>query len=175
MLGGIKLESIRRHRQNTVGKDLIFATSIPVQFWERARGIRTDPYGGHRWLGRIPETPVMRSYRGCQSNLPGSPFGVILIPKVWKWQSLKAVALFRGGLSGKARDFNWHNVIGLWLALPLLLIIVSGAVISFPWATSLVFWATGTTAPAPAKPVIPMAPEPALKPGCAGIDRAWAR
>jgi uncharacterized iron-regulated membrane protein len=57
------------------------------------------------------------------------------------------VLLFRRGLAGKARDFNWHNVIGVWSAIPLILIVASGVVMSYPWANRLVYTLTGTEAP----------------------------
>jgi uncharacterized iron-regulated membrane protein len=47
---------------------------------------------------------------------------------------------FRKGLpSSKARDYNWHHVFGFWALVPLLAIAVSGVVISYPWASDLVF------------------------------------
>jgi len=60
-------------------------------------------------------------------------------PRRWSMQNLKAIMLFRGGLSGKARDFNWHNVIGVWSMIPLFFIVFSGAVISYPWVSGLVY------------------------------------
>ena len=63
--------------------------------------------------------------------------------------ALRAVTWFRGGLRGTARDFNWHNAIGLWSVVPLFLIVISGAVISYPWATALVYRVTGNDPPAP--------------------------
>ncbi|MEO5742672.1 MAG: PepSY-associated TM helix domain-containing protein, partial [Vicinamibacterales bacterium] len=51
---------------------------------------------------------------------------------------------------GKARDFNWHNTIGFWSAIPLAIIVAGGAVISYPWATALVYRAYGEAPPAPA-------------------------
>ena len=38
------------------------------------------------------------------------------LPRRWNLSSLRAVTWFKGGLSGKARDFNWHNVFGFWTA-----------------------------------------------------------
>ena len=32
----------------------------------------------------------------------------------WTRRTLRSVTLFRRGLRSKARDFNWHNVIGFW-------------------------------------------------------------
>lgn len=70
------------------------------------------------------------------------------LPRKWLWQNLRAVLLFRGGLSGKARDFNWHNVIGIWSAIPLVVVILGALVISYPWATALVYRAAGEEPPA---------------------------
>jgi uncharacterized iron-regulated membrane protein len=72
-------------------------------------------------------------------------------PRKWKWQNVRAVMLFRGGLSGKARDFNWHNVAGFWCCVPLFFVVLSGVVISYPWASDLVYKAAGTTPPAQGK------------------------
>ena len=38
------------------------------------------------------------------------------LPRVWTWIQFKNVLWFRSGLPPKARDFNWHNVIGFWSA-----------------------------------------------------------
>ena len=72
-------------------------------------------------------------------------------PRSWKWGALRAITWFKGGLSGKARDFNWHNTIGFWSAIPLAIIVAGGVVISYPWATALVYRAYGEVPPAPAR------------------------
>ena len=66
------------------------------------------------------------------------------LPRRWSWSGVRAVALFRGGLKGKARDFNWHNVAGLWCLVPLLVIVASGVVMSYPWANRLVYTLAGS-------------------------------
>jgi uncharacterized iron-regulated membrane protein len=71
-------------------------------------------------------------------------------PRSWTWTALRNITLFRGGLRGKARDFNWHNTIGFWSAIPLAIIVMGAAVISYPWATALVYRAYGEAPPAPA-------------------------
>jgi uncharacterized iron-regulated membrane protein len=40
------------------------------------------------------------------------------VPRVWSSIQFKNVLWFRSGLAPKARDFNWHNVIGVWTAVP---------------------------------------------------------
>lgn len=110
----------------------------------------------HRWLGaKDASRNTARQITGV-SNLMFlflTLSGMYLwLPRKWSWSNTKAVLLFRGGASGKARDFNWHNVIGIWCAIPLVFIITGALVISFPWATNLVYTLTGTTPPpAPAR------------------------
>jgi uncharacterized iron-regulated membrane protein len=51
------------------------------------------------------------------------------------------------GFKGKARDYNWHNVLGFW-SLPVLTILAATAVvISFRWGHNLPFQAFGETPP----------------------------
>ena len=71
-------------------------------------------------------------------------------PRSWKWPAVRSITWFKGGLRGKARDFNWHNTIGFWSAIPLAIIVAGGVVISYPWATGLVYRAYGEAPPAPA-------------------------
>jgi uncharacterized iron-regulated membrane protein len=117
-------------------------------------------------------------------------------PRTWTRRQLRTVTIFKGGLRGKARDFNWHNVIGFWSAIPLFIIVLGSVVISYPWASDMVYRIVGESPP----------PRPgvsggtgvsaqtqsaraargqdagtgngdgnAAKPPAAGIDAAWAR
>jgi uncharacterized iron-regulated membrane protein len=47
-----------------------------------------------------------------------------------------------------SRDWNWHTVTGFWCAIPLLVIVSCGVFMSFPWATNLLYRATGENPPA---------------------------
>jgi uncharacterized iron-regulated membrane protein len=58
-----------------------------------------------------------------------------------------AVTWFRKGLRGKAFYWNWHNVFGVWASFPLFLIVLSGTVISYPWASNLVYRLAGSQVP----------------------------
>lgn len=73
-------------------------------------------------------------------------------PRKWTRGVFNAIAWFRTGLTSKARDFNWHHVFGFWCLVPLILIIVSALVISYPWATRLVFRMAGSQMSMPAGP-----------------------
>jgi uncharacterized iron-regulated membrane protein len=70
------------------------------------------------------------------------------MPRTWTRQSLRSITWFKSSLTGKARDFNWHNVFGFWTAVPLFFIVLSAVVISYPWASNLVYKAAGSPVPA---------------------------
>ena len=69
-------------------------------------------------------------------------------PRVWTWIQFKNVLWFRRGLAPKARDFNWHNVIGFWSAVPLADRGGRRRADLVPWASNLVYRLAGDTPPA---------------------------
>jgi uncharacterized iron-regulated membrane protein len=105
----------------------------------------------HRWLGAEGDNRALgRAITGA-CNL-GFLFLVLSgfylwWPRNWTRKAFMNVLFFRRGLSGKARDFNWHNVIGLWSAVPLAVVVASAVVISYPWASDLVYRLAGDTPP----------------------------
>ena len=127
----------------------------------------------HRWLAMTDASRATgRAVTGA-ANL-GFLFlvtsGLFLwVPKRWTRPQVKAVLLPRRGLGGKARDYNWHHVLGIWFAIPLAIVVASGAVISYPWASGLVYRAMGEQPPAPARPAEAAAP---ARPALAGIATA---
>ena len=96
-------------------------------------------------------------------------------PRSLTWVQVKNVLWFRRGLPGKARDFNWHNVIGFWSLVPLFLIVLSGVVISYPWAGNLVYRIVGENPPAQAArpPIPPTGASAAIS--TEGLNQLWAR
>ena len=106
----------------------------------------------HRWLGAEGDgRPVGKAFTGAGNAL----FLFLALsglylwwPRRWTRAALRSTSWFRGGLRGKARDFNWHNVIGFWLLPVLIVLTASGLVISYKWASSLVYTLTGSPAPA---------------------------
>ena len=121
---------------------------------EGSKGIRTFFHvvtDWHRWLGSHGENrAIARAITGA-CNL-GFLFLVISgfciwWPKQWTRPQLRNVTWFRRGLPGKARDFNWHNVIGFWSAVPLFIVVLSATVISYPWASNLVYRLVGEVPP----------------------------
>lgn len=70
------------------------------------------------------------------------------VPRRLKWPFVRAVLFFNNtGLTGKARDFNWHNVFGIWSAIPLLAVVATAVVFSYPWANNLVYQIAGEEPP----------------------------
>jgi uncharacterized iron-regulated membrane protein len=110
----------------------------------------------HRWLAASgPRRELGKSVTGV-ANLG---FLLLVTSGIWLWwprrwtsEAVRAVATFRRGLRGKARDFNWHHVIGIWTLVPLFVVVLSGVVISYGWAGDLVFRVVGEAPP-------PRAPE----------------
>lgn len=105
----------------------------------------------HRWLGTEGEG------RATGKAITGAcnfmflflvASGMYLwLPKIWSSRHLRPIVWFKGGLSGKARDFNWHNVFGIWMALPLLIIVATGLPMSYSWANNLLYTLTGSELP----------------------------
>ena len=107
----------------------------------------------HRWLGAKGENRnAARAITGA-SNLM---FLFLVIsgfylwwPRSWSWKYVRSIMWFRRGLPARVRDFNWHNVIGFWSAIPLFIVVLSAVVISYTWAGNLVYRVVGETPPAP--------------------------
>ena len=75
----------------------------------------------HRWLG------AQSASRDSGRAITGACNLIFLFlvisgpylwwPRTWTWSQVRGVTWFRRRLSGKSRDFNWHNVIGFWSAV----------------------------------------------------------
>jgi uncharacterized iron-regulated membrane protein len=147
-----------------------------VERFHRAMGAPLGSKGAGHWIAAV-------------SNLLFAAlilFGVILwLPRRWSWKGIRASIAFRVGLSGRARDWNWHNVFGIWCAIPLLVIALTGVVMSFPWANTLLFRLAGSTPPVQGRgpddrrgnrDARPVGPEPdydRLLAGAKALDPHW--
>lgn len=144
------------------------ATEISIG---RGKTVYVDPYSGailgvssvaahefffnverlHRALGSPLGSKSIGHWLAAVSNLVFAalilPGMLLWLPRKWSWKAVRASIAFRGGLRGRARDWNWHNVIGIWCALPLLVIALTGVVMSFDWANTLLFRLSGSPAP----------------------------
>jgi uncharacterized iron-regulated membrane protein len=64
-------------------------------------------------------------------------------PRQWSRRAFKAVAIWNPSAKGRARDWNWHHVFGLWLGPILLCVIVTGVFMSYSWPRAWVNRAFG--------------------------------
>lgn len=105
----------------------------------------------HRWLG-VDNGP--NSLGRLITGVSNVAFFVLCItglylwfPRKWTKRMLRPALWFVKGRTGKAREFNWHNVFGFWSLIPLVVIVGTAIVISFGWAHDLVFKAVGEEPP----------------------------
>jgi uncharacterized iron-regulated membrane protein len=132
----------------------------------------------HRWLAMSGEgRQTGRTITGWSNLL----FLFIVVsgmylwlPRRWSWRAVRSASLFNWRLSGKARDFNWHHVIGIWCAVPLFFIVVSITPISFPAANALIYRLAGEAPPPP--PQRSAGPRgQRAEPSFAGLNESWRR
>ena len=110
----------------------------------------------HRWFALEGEQRIVGRTIVATANLG---FLFLLVSGIYLWwppagsrAAWRNALWFRRGLGGRARDFNWHNVIGFWSAVPLAVIVFSGATISYQWAADVVHRLAGDTPPFQASP-----------------------
>lgn len=82
------------------------------------RGFFTEMRNWHRYVAMAgDQRPIGKAITGA-CNLLFLFLAIsgvyIWMPRNLNWRAIKPVVWFRRGLSGKARNFNWHNVIGFW-------------------------------------------------------------
>jgi uncharacterized iron-regulated membrane protein len=105
----------------------------------------------HRWLAMSAENRTMA--RGITGASNVVFFGLALSglylwwPRSWSVQHTRAILRFKRGARGRARDFNWHNVIGFWCAPVIIVMTATGVVMSYPWANALLYRVTGSPLP----------------------------
>jgi uncharacterized iron-regulated membrane protein len=76
-------------------------------------------------------------------------------PRKWRTKGLRRSLVFLRDATGRARDWNWHNVIGFWSALVLIVLTATGVVMSYRWANDLVYKASGSPVPGQQSPASP--------------------
>lgn len=167
-------------RERTIFID-VYTGEVIGEGSRRVRAFFRTVTDWHRWLGAKDESrATARAITGA-CNLAFLFLVVtgfyLWFPRKWTAQHISSVTLFRSGLKGKARDFNWHNVIGFWSAIPLFFVVLGALVISYPWATNLVYRLAGSEPPAQKAPAR-AAGDPASPFSASnldGVNAAWAQ
>lgn len=152
----------------------------------------------HRWLalGDAPQQPPPApapanetpkasgtNWREVGTSIVGISTIIFLIlslsglylwwPRTWTLRALKTVSIFNFKLRGLARDWNWHNVIGLWSTPVLIVITITGTVMAFkPVGDWIYKRPEGQAQGAPPPGVQVSRPEPGAKP--LGLDALFA-
>lgn len=105
----------------------------------------------HRWLAMHGQN---RAIGQAITGFCNTAFLFLALTGIYIWwpkqltkQHLRPITTFRSNLKGRARDFNWHNVIGFWSLLILIIITATGMVFSYQWANNLIYTITGNEAP----------------------------
>jgi len=139
----------------------------------------------HRWLGGSADSRAAgRAVTGvCNLAFLGLAISGLYLwwPRKWLPQHLKAILMVRRQTTGRARDFNWHNVIGFWCAPALIILTASGVVMSYPWANNLLYRLAGSPLPSTgergqaAQGAAPGGGSPRPAPLPDNLDRLWAR
>ena len=106
----------------------------------------------HRWIGFSGENRETGKALSGASNLAFLGLAITGLflwwPHQWLPQHVNAILFFRRTTTGRARDFNWHNVIGFWCAPVLIVLTATAVVMSYPWANRLLYQAAGSPLPA---------------------------
>jgi len=116
-----------------------------------------------------------------QALKPGTvfadPYGHMLVLAKWLPQHVTAILKFRRQATGRARDFNWHNVIGFWCAPLLIVLTATGAVMSYPWANRALYQLASSPLPAARGSQGPRDRQGAQDSQAprVDVDRLWAR
>jgi uncharacterized iron-regulated membrane protein len=130
-----------------------YTAAVTAPSGEGMRAFLSAVRGWHRWFNATGESrDIARAITGA-SNLAFLFLifsGLYLwLPRVWKWAALKMRLFFNPkATTGKARDFNWHHVFGIWTAVPLAVVVATATVFSYPWANDLVYRSFGEEPPA---------------------------
>ena len=82
----------------------------------------------HRWLALEGD---LRARGKAVTGVCNAGFFFLVLSGLYIWFP-NTIGRFRRGARGRARDFNWHNVIGVWSFVPLAAIVFSGIAISYP-------------------------------------------
>jgi uncharacterized iron-regulated membrane protein len=161
------------------GRDALFVDPYRGEVRELSNEVVHDVMsalvGWHRYLGADGEgREIGRAITGVANAcflFLGLSGLVLWWPRRWSARVLRASTWFRRNLSARARDWNWHNVIGFW-SLPVLLVItVSGLMISYRPVSNFIITTFGDPGEKPAAPAGAAVPAPPPAPGAERLPK----
>jgi len=105
----------------------------------------------HRWLGQDGDGRAIGKAITGACNLAFivlAVTGLILWwPAAWRWPALRRSLIFVRSETTKARDWNWHNTIGFWCLIPIVVMAVTATVFSYRWAGNAIYQIVGEEPP----------------------------
>lgn len=148
----------------TVGSDP--SASVAVTFGKEGGTVYVDPYSAavlgkdsrtraflrgveewHRWFAaRDFGKPVTGAANLFLLFLVISGLS-LWIPRRPSRTTIQAAAVPGLKLKGRARDRSWHNAVGFWASALVLTTTLTGAIVSYRWASDLVYVLTGDAPP----------------------------
>ncbi len=139
----------------------------------RMRAFMRTMVAWHRWLGVEGEhRNAAKAVTGaCNVAFLGLAVTGLYLwwPRAWNRRVFRAISWLDFRLHGKARDFNWHNALGVWSAPVLAILTLTAMPISYRWAGDALYRLTGTPLPAAGAP--PAATPAVVPPPPAGAAR----
>lgn len=152
--------------------------------WHRWLGVNAPPRAeagptGGEGPGRPNQPAGPRQIASTAVGVSAIVFFTLCVSGLWLWwprswnvNALRAASVVNLKLRGKARDWNWHNAVGLWSAPLILVMSFTGVVMAFRGFGNFVYGppsggpgAGGTNAPtftAPAPGTRPLGPDALL-------------
>lgn len=105
----------------------------------------------HRWIALPGDGRFVGKWLNDASNFL---FLFLAISGLYVWfprhlsiKHLRPILWFRKTHSTRARNFNWHMVIGFWTSLVLIILTLTAVIMSYQWANNLLYRATGNEPP----------------------------
>lgn len=160
------VEETRKGRPSnmTIGSDP--SASVAVSFGKAGGNLYLDPYTGsvlggdsrlHAFLRGVEQWHRWFAVRDFGKPVTGAAnlgFLFLVVSGLYLWfprrpsrAAFKAVAVPGLKLKGRARDWNWHNAAGFWASALVLTTTLTGAIVSYRWASDLVHVLTGNEPP----------------------------
>ncbi len=117
----------------------------------RLRAFFAEVTALHRWMGlgnaHHADAIVIKGATTLLLLFLIASGSILWLPKRWTSVAVLSGLQPRFHTQGRARNYNWHKVIGFWLGLPLAIIVATGVVMAYPWANALLFRLAGTPVP----------------------------
>lgn len=118
----------------------------------RVRGFMQTMLTWHRFLGAGEERRALgKAITGaCNAAFLFLAVSGLYLwwPRQWTAKTFRAIGVVSFKLRGKARDWNWHNAVGLWCAPVFIVLTATALPISYRWASDLIYKLAGSPVPA---------------------------